>query len=515
MAAFITHPTVRVKGSEHNYNPVLCQDEKCSASQKGSHMHCPFCSITEAYQDPVILRAHYRIKHVDKGLDFAGLKILRCCNHCDIVGTIKGEKKFKGAHWHCYRCRNGFNRRDEAVKHYKTHFRNPHTTFQIQITQEVNNRQYYEQSGEAQHKAYGGSQVTSGGAMDITSISPVLTETVITTSTTTLTTEKTDIARQAGKDSSLPNGITVAAEETVGSSSAVGHQTLVLMDPDGENGELVFNDATALVTDQNGEDLDQNLLMEKQLMELHQQNQQLRAEKSETESKLRSEILQLKDQIADLTQANLQIAEELKQYKSSESTENKVKQMIEQMEVQHREMLQMQVEALRKEFSQTKEQTDSSPGYSTQDSAANCGDRTDSRNKRTLVATSTLSPRSGSITLTIPTSIMTTAHGIMTSEHGIMTSPEDMIAGSEMDLSSGSVISFIQPTDGSSNGPTGLTTLEIVEVHLDSDSAIESSAPTHVQLFPVAEISEDVPTGKRTAHVDSEEDSPQKIQRTD
>ena len=34
-----------------------------------------------------------------------------------------------------FRCRNGFNRRDEAIKHYRTHFRNPQTTFQIQITQ--------------------------------------------------------------------------------------------------------------------------------------------------------------------------------------------------------------------------------------------------------------------------------------------------------------------------------------------------------------------------------------------
>lgn len=66
---------------------------------------------------------------------WTGLKVLRCCIHCEIVGTIKGEKRFKGAHWHCYRCRNGFNRRDEAIKHYKTHFRNPHTTFQIQVTQ--------------------------------------------------------------------------------------------------------------------------------------------------------------------------------------------------------------------------------------------------------------------------------------------------------------------------------------------------------------------------------------------
>ncbi|XP_014664949.1 PREDICTED: uncharacterized protein LOC106807190 [Priapulus caudatus] len=67
-----------------------------------------------------------------------GLRILQCCDSCEIVGAINGKKRFKGAHWHCYRCRNGFNRRDEAIKHYRTHFRNPQTTFQIQITQEVN-----------------------------------------------------------------------------------------------------------------------------------------------------------------------------------------------------------------------------------------------------------------------------------------------------------------------------------------------------------------------------------------
>ncbi|XP_067932635.1 uncharacterized protein [Watersipora subatra] len=136
MAAFMTHPSVRIKGTENNYEPVLCVHPKCA--DKPPHMHCPFCVKTETYPDPVILRAHYRVKHVDKGLDFAGLKILRCCDHCDIVGAIKGEKKFKGPHWHCYKCRNGFNRRDEAIKHYRTHFRNPQTTFQIQVAQEVN-----------------------------------------------------------------------------------------------------------------------------------------------------------------------------------------------------------------------------------------------------------------------------------------------------------------------------------------------------------------------------------------
>ncbi|KAL8619149.1 hypothetical protein ACOMHN_019421 [Nucella lapillus] len=134
--AFVTHPSVRIKGSENVYTPVSCVDDLCPIGPP--HMHCPFCVKTESYTDPVILKAHYRVKHVDKGIEFAGLKILRCCEHCDIVGVIKGEKKFKGAHWHCYRCRNGFNRRDEAIKHYKTHFRNPQTTFQISITSDLN-----------------------------------------------------------------------------------------------------------------------------------------------------------------------------------------------------------------------------------------------------------------------------------------------------------------------------------------------------------------------------------------
>lgn len=35
-------------------------------------MHCPFCARSEFYLDPVILRAHYRVKHVDKGIDVYG-----------------------------------------------------------------------------------------------------------------------------------------------------------------------------------------------------------------------------------------------------------------------------------------------------------------------------------------------------------------------------------------------------------------------------------------------------------
>ena len=36
-------------------------------------MHCPFCVKADHYHDPVILKAHYRVKHVDKGIEFGGL----------------------------------------------------------------------------------------------------------------------------------------------------------------------------------------------------------------------------------------------------------------------------------------------------------------------------------------------------------------------------------------------------------------------------------------------------------
>ncbi|KAG7477237.1 hypothetical protein MATL_G00092030 [Megalops atlanticus] len=346
MAAFIAHPSVRIKGTEHSYNPVLCQDETCSAKAKGSHMHCPFCSIAEAYQDPVILRAHYRVKHVDKGIDFAGLKVLRCCNHCEIVGTIKGEKKFKGAHWHCYRCRNGFNRRDEAIKHYKTHFRNPHTTFQIQITQEVNSRQYYEQSAEAHPKAYSGLAVSAGSNGDYSTIGPLLSQTVITTATSTET-----LLTEGSKDSSVNNGIAVGAEETVGlSQQATGQQTLVLMDPDGETGSLIYDTTASIITDQGGESLDQSLMLEKQILELHQQNQALRAEKEATEKKLQAEIQRLKDHVASLVQANVKMFEELQLYRTADGSEQRIKKLVESLEAQHRELLQTQLATLRKEL---------------------------------------------------------------------------------------------------------------------------------------------------------------------
>ncbi|XP_073168775.1 uncharacterized protein [Lepidochelys kempii] len=417
------HPSVRIKGTEHSYSPVLCQDDQCTANVKGRHTHCPFCSISEAYQDPFILQAHYRVKHVDKGLDFAGLKILRCCSHCEIVGTIKGEKKFKGAHWHCYRCRNGFNRRDEAVKHFKTHFRNPHTTFQIQVTQDVNSRQYYQHSTEAHPKAYGSLHVSTGASIDVMAIGSVLAQTVLASGSPVFTTDK-------------------------GTESLSGNPAKPC------------------------EGLDQNLL-EKQLIELHQQNQQLLEEKKEMEQKLRAEILQLKEQIASIVQANVRMAEELKRYQTSDDLEKKVSKMVEQMEWQHRELLQMQVAALRKEFAQKESQVTNSKSTPPADAALETREPAVTSSMHTLLANAALASTNstGSDRFTLPHSLV---------------GPQNTATPRPLDISTGDVISFIDPPESlPGTGSNSLEKLEIVELHLDTKPTIANqeagSPPAHVQ----------------------------------
>ncbi|XP_043385835.1 uncharacterized protein LOC114022142 isoform X5 [Chelonia mydas] len=350
-----------------------------------------------------------------------GLKILRCCNHCEIVGTIKGEKKFKGAHWHCYRCRNGFNRRDEAVKHYKTHFRNPHTTFQIQITQ----------------------------------------------------------------DSSFNSRIMLGVEEMAGLSTSASslptHQTLVLMDPDGDSGNIIFEEGDNSVAGQPCEGLDQNLL-EKQLIELHQQNQQLLEEKKEMEQKLRAEILQLKEQIASIVQANICMAEELKRYQTSDDLEKKVSKMVEQMEWQHRELLQMQVAALRKEFAQKESQLTNGKSTPPADAALETREPAVTSSMHTLLANAALASTNstGSARFTLPNSLV---------------GPQNTATPRPLDISTGDVISFIDPPESlSGTGSNSLEKLEIVELHLDTKPTIANqeagSPPAHIQLLPIGEMNE-------------------------
>ncbi|XP_072517833.1 uncharacterized protein [Salminus brasiliensis] len=274
------------------------------------------------------------------------LKVLRCCNHCEIVGTIKGEKRFKGAHWHCYRCRNGFNRRDEAVKHYKTHFRNPHTTFQIQVTQDVNCRQYYSGSAEAHAKAYSGLAVSLGSVGDATAaVGSIVTQPVLTT---TSDSEGATLLTVEPKEDSESNGIPLGAEEEVGSSLHASErtQTLVLMDPDGHTGSLIYDEATGILTEQSGESLE----VQKRLMELNQQIDTLRQEKESMEKTLRAEIKQLKEQVASLVQSNVKMFEELQAYQCPDHSQQRVAKLMESLQAQHKELLQAQLASLRQEL---------------------------------------------------------------------------------------------------------------------------------------------------------------------
>lgn len=58
--------------------------------------------------------------------------------------------------------------------------------------------------------------------------------------------------RLSFKDSSVNNGILVASEEEVGPSQHAldGTQTLVLMDPDGQGGSLIYEEAASIIAEQ-------------------------------------------------------------------------------------------------------------------------------------------------------------------------------------------------------------------------------------------------------------------------
>ncbi|XP_060552778.1 uncharacterized protein LOC132714061 [Ruditapes philippinarum] len=131
-----THISVRLKGTEREFTPVECYDEDCAVVDL--HMHCPFCSKTDSYTDVSLLKAHYTKQHVDKALEFSGMKILRCYDTCIIDGKHVCNKTFKGGHWHCFACSNAIERRVDCFAHYKRHLNDFGSSFQVCIAQDVN-----------------------------------------------------------------------------------------------------------------------------------------------------------------------------------------------------------------------------------------------------------------------------------------------------------------------------------------------------------------------------------------
>ncbi|CAH1801018.1 unnamed protein product [Owenia fusiformis] len=354
MNTFVTHPSVRMKGTENNFNILECFIASCEF--KYPHMHCPFCVKSEAYTDPVILRAHYRVKHVDKALDFAGLKILRCCESCDIVGAIKGEKKFKGAHWHCYRCKNGFNRRDEAIKHYKTHFRNPQTTFQIQVTQEVNTP--YNTSPLLGETAAATEEI-SVSAEDImvssNTIHPALTEAVMSQENSILN-ASTESLESSGPKSSDQS---VAANETVTSHAEQQqqqHQTMIIIQ--GEDGQMLPMSASDLTAINTEFDLSEILLkkgeLERKVESLERRNEQLEIEKCETEQRLTLEINQLQSQV-QMQAHDITLLQEKEQNLINQLSiplDEKIQSLIAELQTRHTDLIHQQLGEVKRTYCQ-------------------------------------------------------------------------------------------------------------------------------------------------------------------
>ena len=88
------HFSVRLHGTEDNYEPLLCCGGLPACKMTVAHYHCPLCSIHDVYQDPVILRAHFRVKHVDKGVEFAGQFTYLCSSACIYIILLMCQSHF-------------------------------------------------------------------------------------------------------------------------------------------------------------------------------------------------------------------------------------------------------------------------------------------------------------------------------------------------------------------------------------------------------------------------------------
>lgn len=339
---FITHPSVRIKGTETNYVPVQCFEPLCK--DKYPHMHCPFCMKSETYSDPVILKAHYRVKHVDKGIEFAGLKVLRCCDQCDIVGIIKGEKKFKGAHWHCYKCKNGFNRRDEAIKHYKTHFRNPLTTFQIQIAQDIN---------QPSNQGFENEEATTGIQTQDFSVHQSLSESAYT-HTVSLP--------------SLHKGLDFVAMPGVGAVETVGDtQTIMIIQEDGSISSLQespivtqvvsSSDVSSMLAESQSDPAQdaEDTMESEQMNDIEDQLLQRIAELEKENKEQELEIVKLKKVIQSQTEklATFKFLEQELHEQQHVPKFKTIQDLCVKLEVQHRELLKQQLAELKRAFAQS------------------------------------------------------------------------------------------------------------------------------------------------------------------
>lgn len=323
----IAHPSVRVRGSEHSFEPIECAGEKCVA-QPVPHLHCPFCSKNTVFKDARIVKAHYRVKHVDKGLYFAGLKMLRCSATCRISGSIKGEKKFRGPHWHCYKCRNGFCRRDEAMKHFETHFKLPQTTFQINIVQDVNEGMGLQSRLDSSLVEHSECQMSS--ASDIS----------------------TDM------DSNTAVAVTVdmteEPSENPGSPNTTEEPTTVMIIQEDDTRSL-SSDPGCIMKSREEDLSEKNIFLEKLLTEFKQQMDNLKAKYTHTENMLQLEIISLRRQLekknTELENLKKQQAELLSN--KTPQLNSSLQKLLKAMQNQHSELLMQHIAQARNEAFQS------------------------------------------------------------------------------------------------------------------------------------------------------------------
>lgn len=279
------------------------------------------------FKDPRIAKVHYRVKHVDKGLYFAGLKMLRCSATCKISGSIKGEKKFKGPHWHCYKCKNGFCRRDEALKHFETHFKLPQTTFQINIVQDV-----YEGMGlQSRLDSTSGDQAESQMPSASGDVSTDMDSSAAVSVTVDMTEEP-------------PSG-------SAGPSSMAEGPTTVMIIQEEDTASL-SSDPGCMATTHDEDIIERNALLEKLVVESRQQVENLKAKQAEAENVHQMEISSLR---RELEGKNAEIDYLKKQVAAAKAPllSNTLQKLVKTMQKQHSELLLQHIAQVRTEAYQS------------------------------------------------------------------------------------------------------------------------------------------------------------------
>ncbi|KAJ8044101.1 hypothetical protein HOLleu_11473 [Holothuria leucospilota] len=149
---FVAHPTVRLKGSEHLWQPIICTDKNCENRDRKNHVHCPLCQNGSCSTDLAYIKMHFRVKHVDEGLDCkTGFYSLKCYRHCKIT-NLRKEKLLKTPHWHCYKCRNAFIRKDDLIIHHlshRVHKNNGKVTTHVVVQKDINQGMLIESNGKS------------------------------------------------------------------------------------------------------------------------------------------------------------------------------------------------------------------------------------------------------------------------------------------------------------------------------------------------------------------------------